>query len=407
MRAVEAQSAAALLRGSRLALWLCGAASFMEGFDNQTLGVAAPKLFPVFHLAAGQGSLLFSTTTAGLAIGAICGGRWADRFGRKSVLLICVGLFGLCSFMTAAAISLPMLFVARLLTGLGLGGAMPNAIAISADAAPPRYRLTIVALVTAGLPCGGAVAGLLSLGIDAGWSWRSIFYAGGAAPILLLPAIWRYLPSSNTRTTAAAASRPEAVDSFLTALFGANRAVTTLELWIGFFFLHMILFMLLNWLPSLFIGLGFTHSQGSWSAFWFNLCGAVAGVLLAGMQGGTRRGRWSALAYLGMAVALVALAQSHSFLLAALAVALAGTFVIGGQLVLYAMAPLYYPTSVRATGVGAAVAVGRIGSVVGPLFAGALLSAGGTSATVLIGALPFVLFSGAAVLLLSRRRYAD
>jgi AAHS family 3-hydroxyphenylpropionic acid transporter len=407
VQVIEQDLRASAISSRAWALLLCAGSSLLEGFNNQTLGVAAPKLFPAFHLAAGQGSLLFSATTAGLAIGSVFGGRLADRYGRKPVLLISVALFGLCSLMTAVATTLPVLFIARLLTGLGTGGAMPNAMAISADAAPPRHRLTLVAMVTAALPLGGAIAGLLSLGIDAGWSWRSIFYAGGAPSVVLLLAMWWYLPNPSLLTGTIERPHAERPQTFSAALFGAGRALTTVELWIAFFFLHMILFMLLNWLPSLFIGLGFTHAQGSWSAFWFNLCGAIAGVLLARMQGGPSRERWSTLAYAGMGIALVALALSHSFFLAALAVALAGTFVIGGQLVLYAMAPFYYPPSVRATGAGAAVASGRIGSIAGPLFAGALLSSGGTSTTVLIGALPFVVLSGAAVLLLARRRYAD
>lgn len=406
MRVIDPDPRASAISARALALALCAGSSLLEGFNNQTLGVAAPKLFPAFHLTPGQGSLLFTATTAGLAIGSIFGGRWADRYGRKPLLLISVALFGLCSLMTALSTSLPVLFLARLGTGLGTGGAMPNAMAIAADAAPPRHRLTLVAMVTAALPLGGATAGLLSLGMDAGWSWRSIFFAGGAPSLLLWLAMWRYLPrpESLTATQRAQTERPQ---TFSAALFGAGRALTTVELWVAFFFLHMILFMLLNWLPSLFIGLGFTHAQGSWSAFWFNLCGAIAGVLLARMQSGPSRQRWSILAYVGIGIALIALALSRSFLLATLAVALAGTFVIGGQLVLYAMAPFYYPPRVRATGAGAAVASGRIGSVAGPLFAGALLSSGATSTTVLIGALPFAALSCAAVLLLARRGYAD
>lgn len=406
MQAVEPLKVSAV-SFSTATLWLCGVTSLVEGFNNQALGVAAPRLFPAFHLAAGQGSLVLSATTAGLAIGGIFGGRWADRFGRRPVLLMSIALFGLCSLMTAAATDLTTLLVVRLLTGLGLGGAMPNAIAIAADSAPPRHRLTVVALVTSGMPFGGAIAGLLSLGFDAGWSWRSIFYAGGAAPLLLLPAVWRYLPGRTAPSAAPPVAHAERPESFAAALFGAGRAWTTLLLWLGFFFLTMLLFLLLTWLPSLFIGLGFTRSQGSWSAFWFNFCGALAGVALARMQTGAQRGRWSTLAYVGMGLSLIVLSQSHSFAVAALAVALVGSFVVGSQLVLYAMAPLYYPPSIRATGVGAALALSRTGSVFGPLFAGALLSFGGTSSTVLIGALPFVLVSGTAVALLTRRRYVD
>jgi AAHS family 3-hydroxyphenylpropionic acid transporter len=162
VRAIDPDLRASAISARALALALCAGSSLLEGFNNQTLGVAAPKLFPAFHLTPGQGSLLFTATTAGLAIGSIFGGRWADRYGRKPLLLISVALFGLCSLMTALSTSLPVLFLARLGTGLGTGGAMPNAMAISADAAPLRHRLMLVAIVTAALPLGGATAGLLS-----------------------------------------------------------------------------------------------------------------------------------------------------------------------------------------------------------------------------------------------------
>lgn len=396
---------------SRWTLGLCAGASFLEGFNNQTLGVVAPKLFLALQLTPAQGAWVFSASTAGLAIGALGVGRLADRVGRKPVLLLSMALFGVCSLLTVAATDLRALLIVRLLTGIGVGGAMPTAIAIAAEAARPARRLMMVALVSAGLPLGGAVAGLLSLAVAAGWSWHLLFYAGGVAPLVLLLPTWRYLLASagayDAVTVPGAPQRSGPPPSLWSTLWGAGRGVTTLQLWVAFFFLHLILFLLLNWLPSLFIGLGFTRSQASWSAFWFNLCGALAGIALARLQSGAGRVRWGIFSYIGMLLALLILASSRSFLLAAMAVALAGTFVIGAQLVLYAMAPLYYPPAGRATGVGAALALARCGSVVGPLFAGWVLESGGSSSTVLVGVLPFVILSGLAVLLLARRRYAE
>ena len=394
--------ASAAARASTLALTLCACAALLEGFDNQSLGVAAPRLFPEFGLSSAQGSLLFSATTVGLAFGAVIGGRLADRSGRKLALVLSLLLFGASSFATALGTHLSQLFVARALTGLGLGGAMPNSIAISSEAVAPQRRLRVVSTVTAALPLGGAIAGLLALGQSRGWPWRSIFYVGGVAPLLLALACWRWLPSSplsvrepRQRT----APRPA-----VAALFGGVHLSITLQLWMGFFFMHLLLLLLLNWLPTLFIGFGFTRTQASWSAVAFNVCGAFIGAALARLQSGNQRRRWVLFTYLGMAVALAALSQlGHSFPRAILACACAGSFVIGGQLILYALAPVCYPYSVRGTGVGAAVAIGRVGSIVGPLYAGALLSLGAGSMTVLLATLPFVLLSGGAAFALTRR----
>jgi AAHS family 3-hydroxyphenylpropionic acid transporter len=377
----------------------------LEGFDNQSMGVAAPRLALEFALSAGQKGLVFSAATLGLFVGAACGGRAADLFGRKRTLSASLLLFGLCSFLTAMAGGGGTLILARLLTGLGLGGAMPNFIALSSEAAPPARRLSSVTIVMAGMPLGGAAAALIALGDRWGWGWRSIFYVGGIAPILLSLVVWRALPDSNAPVTLTSDRR---IDSVPTVLFGADRAATTLLLWAGFFFTQLVLLLMLNWLPSLMVGLGFTRMQASWASVCFNISGALGAILLGRLHAGARRRMWVVLTYAGMAMALAALpAAGRTFPLAALTCGLAGIFIVGAQLILFALAPSYYRGAVRCTGVGAAVAAGRFGSVIGPLFASALLAAGGSSASVLIGILPFVAIGGAAALGLTWRPQCD
>jgi AAHS family 3-hydroxyphenylpropionic acid transporter len=178
-----------------------------------------------------------------------------------------------------------------------------------------------------------------------------------------------------------------------------------LELWGGFFFTQLVLLLMLNWLPSLFVGLGFSRTQASLASMCFNFSGACGSILLGQLHAGVRRRLWVILTYTGMAVALIAVPSAgRSFPLAALAIGCAGVFIIGAQLILFALAPLYYAAAVRGTGVGAAVAIGRLGSVVGPLYAGALLASGGGSSTVLLGIVPFVAIGGASALALTWRR---
>jgi AAHS family 3-hydroxyphenylpropionic acid transporter len=187
-------------------------------------------------------------------------------------------------------------------------------------------------------------------------------------------------------------------------LFGSNRSLTTLLLWSAFFFTQLVLLLMLNWLPSLIVGLGFSRSEASWAAVCFNICGSLGAILLGRVHAGEHRRLWVVLTYAGMAVALTALPIiGPDFALVAIACGLAGVFIIGAQLVLFALAPLYYGQAIRGTGVGAAVAVGRLGSVVGPLFASTLLAGGGSSATVLAGIVPFVVVGGCAALALTWR----
>jgi AAHS family 3-hydroxyphenylpropionic acid transporter len=404
-------------------LALCSASALLEGFDNQSMGVAAPRLVAEFGLSPGQAGLVFSAATIGLFVGAAAGGRVADFVGRKRALAVSLLLFGLFSLLTAMAAGADSLFAARLLTGLGLGGAMPNFISLASESAPANRRLSAVTVVMAGMPFGGACAGLMALGAQIGWPWRAIFVVGGAAPLVLAGLIWFVLPDARApRLDAArrdqlgdraaadglAGGGPANVQSAAAMLFGEQRAATTGLLWCGFFFTQLVLLLMLNWLPSLMIGLGFTRSQASLASISFNVAGGLGAIILGRLHAGQHRRPWVVITYVGMGIALAGVsAVGADFKIAAVACALAGAFIVGAQLILFALAPLYYSFSMRGTGVGAAVAMGRLGSVVGPLFAGGLLANGSGSTTVLLAILPFVAVGGSAALALTWRRGAD
>jgi AAHS family 3-hydroxyphenylpropionic acid transporter len=383
---------------------LCAAAALVEGFDNQSMGVAAPRMLAEFGLSSGLKGVILSATALGLFMGAAIGGRVADYLGRKRALTASLLLFGVFTLATTLAANASWLFAARLLTGLGLGGAMPNFISLSSESASGKHQLRAVTMVMAAMPFGGAIAALMALGEQLGWGWRSIFYVGGCAPVLIALLMHFRLPESRRYALQAAAASGAPVASIPTALFAAGRALTSVLLWIGFFFTQLVLLLMLNWLPSLVVGLGLTHTQASMVSIGFNLSGALGSVFLAHLYGGGRRRLWVVLSYAGMALALAAVAAvGKEFVVVALACALAGVFIVGAQLILFALAPLYYSTAMRGTGVGAAVAVGRLGSVVGPLFAGAVLAGGGGSATVLLAIVPFVIVGGGACFALTWR----
>ena len=393
-------------RGGYATLAVCSAAALFEGFDNQSMGVAAPRLLAELGLSSRLSGVVFSAAAMGLVVGAVTGGRVADFIGRRRTLAVSLALFGLCSLLTATAGNAVELFLARLATGLGLGGAMPNFIALAAEAAAHRHRLRTVTLVMALMPLGGAVAGLMALGERYGWTWRAIFYVGGSVPLLL-----SLLIAIGLRSAGEAAHRsrellpaPAAVANVATVLFGAGQAATTLLLWAGYFFTQLVLLLMLNWLPSLIVGMGFSHAQASWASICFNVSGAVGAGILGSLHAGPHRRLWVVLTYVGMAAALAGVAAvAGSFAHVAAACALAGVFIIGAQLILFALAPMYYAAPTRGTGVGAAVAAGRAGSIVGPLVAGALLAGGSASSTVLLAIVPFVALGGAAALALTWR----
>jgi len=374
-----------ITRQATVTLLLCLLVAGFEGVDLQAAGVVMPRIGPLFHFVVSEKKWFLAASTIGLVIGALIGGRLADLWGRKAALMISIALFGVFSVATALATSKAGLIEARLATGLGLGGALPNLIALVAEAARVQHRRGAVAIMYCGMPLGGGCASLLSLIGATGSSWQDVFFVGGLAPLALLPLMWFLLPDS--AEFQAAQSLPDK-PPVLASLFGEGRAGRTLLLWLSFFTGLLVLYLLLNWLPSLMVARGLSEHDASWIQVAFNLVG-VAGVLAAGVIL-SRAAGLAVLIFFGGAIvglALVALvpATLESELFAGSVV---GAAVMGCQSVLYALAPGFYPTAVRGTGVGSAVSAGRLGSVAGPLVAGLVLQGGGNAVSVLFYLVP-------------------
>jgi len=377
-----------------LTVALCCAVALLEGFDLQSTGITAPFLAKAFGLAPAQLGWVFSAGLMGLLPGAFLGGWLADRAGRKGTLLAAVLLFGAFTLFTAHASSYPGLLLARLLTGLGLGAALPIIIAVASEAAAPRLRSTAVSLTYCGVPLGGALASLISLS-GVGEQWRTVFHIGGLAPLLIAVALLVWLPRLGV-----AATSQRAEGSPAGRLFSQGRARQTLLLWLACFFTLTVLYLLLNWLPSLLMAKGFDRVQAGWVQVLFNLGGAAGSLLTGRLMDRRRTGLAVVIAYLGMLVALAGLGLAATFTGMALAGVLGGYCCIGAQLVLYALAPRVYPADMRATGVGACVAVGRLGSMAGPLAAGQILAAGAGVGGVLLAASPGLVVAALAALAL-------
>ncbi|MBD2837191.1 3-(3-hydroxy-phenyl)propionate transporter MhpT [Pseudomonas sp. JM0905a] len=385
-------------RRSRRTILLCFIVALIEGLDLQSAGIAAAGIRAAFNLDQAMMGWMFSASIIGLLPGAFLGGCIADRVGRKKVLVAAVVLFGIFSLWTAYAGSLNSLLMARFLTGLGLGAALPNLIALCAEAVEERQRSTAISIMYCGVPLGGATAALVAMAAGEAWQW--VFIVGGVAPLAIVPLMIAMLPESTAfsrQQQGVAVARP----STLTALCGEGRTRVTLSLWVSYFFTLTVMYMLLNWLPSLLLELGFSKPQAGVVQMAFNIGGAI-GSLAGGVLLDRYSRRLVVLCIYGgllLALAGIGLADNLSAMIAAGFAA--GGFVMAAQLVLYALAPAFYPTLVRATGVGAAVAIGRLGSVTGPLAAGKILAAGAGTAGVLTAAAPGLLVAAAVILALN------
>ena len=178
-----------------LTIGLCFLVALMEGLDLQAAGIAAGGIAQAFALDKMQMGWIFSAGILGLLPGALVGGMLADRYGRKRILIGSVALFGLFSLATAIAWDFPSLVFARLMTGVGLGAALPNLIALTSEAAGPRFRGTAVSLMYCGVPIGAALAATLGFA-GANLAWQTVFWVGGVVPLILVPLLMRWLPES-------------------------------------------------------------------------------------------------------------------------------------------------------------------------------------------------------------------
>ena len=386
------------MKKSAIPIALCMAVAVLEGFDIQAMGVAAPRLAPEFGLGAREMGWVFAINNIGMVLGAALGGWLADRVGRKPVFLGAVTMFGVFTLAVVITGDLETLLAARLLAGLGFGAALPNMMAIATELSDPARRASTASLIFCGLPLGGGTVALLTQVLPAGLDWRVLFIVGGILPALLVPALHWLLPETLTHD---ARQERKAHVPIVRALFGEGRAVPSLLLWLAFLPTLLILYLILNWLPTLVVAKGLDKAIAPQASLAFNFA-SIAGALLLGRLVDRFGPRWPlTLAYAALIVVLVALgaATDHATIIALSGVA--GFFLLGANYALYGVAPAYYPIAMRGTGSGASVAVGRVGSILGPAVAGTLL-AGGTTATDLVQYLaPVAAVAGFAVFALS------
>lgn len=382
---------------------LCFAVAVLEGFDIQAIGVAAPKLAPEFGFAPHQMGWVFSISNIGLVLGASVGGWLADRVGRKPVFIGSVMLFGLFTFATSYTHDYTMLLWVRFLTGIGFGATLPNMMAMAAEISAPGKRASTAAAMFCGMPLGGGTCALITQLLPAGFDWRVLFILGGVLPVLLIPALYFLMPETLPRNQTREAARLSTV----TALFREGRAMPTLLLWMTFLPTLLILYLVLNWLPTLVVGIGLDRSIAPQASLAFNFA-SVAGALLFGGVVDKFGARWPlVLAYGALIAVLIALGTATTLGMILVFSAATGFFLMGANYSLYGVAASYYPQHVRGTGCGASVAVGRIGSIVGPMLAGLLLGAGVSAARVVQYLAPVAAVAGMAAFALSFLRRAE
>lgn len=378
-------------------LW-CLLIILFDGYDLAINGVALPLLMQEWSLSAVQAGMLASTALAGMMFGAMMFGTLADKIGRKKVIMICVVLFSGFTFAGGFASNPTEFGILRFLAGLGIGGVMPNLVALTSEYAPARLRATLVTTMFSGYAVGGVMAALLGAWFTPNFGWQIMFFIAGVS-LLLLPLIWKFLPESltflvkaqkhdnarqimqrlddqlslNDQTQLALSEIKIAEPAFVSSLFKQGRTASTLLFWLAFFMCLLTLYALGGWLPKLMMAAGYSLGNSLMFLLAMNI-GAVIGTVGGGILADKFHLKPVIITLcLSGAVALSLLGFKSPQPVIYFLVAVAGASAIGSQILLYSYVAQYYPLTVRSTGIGWASAVGRSGAIVGPILIGMLL----------------------------------
>jgi AAHS family 4-hydroxybenzoate transporter-like MFS transporter len=372
----------------------------VDGYDIIAVGFAGPHLVREWHLAAAALAPVFSASLTGILVGSLLFGFLGDRYGRKFALVVSCFAFGLLTLLAVGSTSVDELIALRFLAGIGIGGVLPNAVALSSEYSPKRFRATMVILMFGGNTLGAAVPGLVAILLVPRFGWQALFLVGGVLPIAIGIFLFAMLPESvkflalneRHRSRAVAALKKvipglqipadvrlvthssEATHFEFRQLFAGRLAIITPLLWLTFALNLMVFYFINSWTPTLVTAAGVNARTAALGLSMFQVGGTLGGLALCRFVDRSGLKPLSALFFLCIPVVGLVGYTVASDTLFVVGLFVVGFCVLGLQAGLNAMAGILYPTSCRANGAGYAFGLGRVGAVVGPLAGGLLVS---------------------------------
>ena len=405
---------------------LCFLIALLDGFDTQSIAFIGPAIAEDFGMKATDMTWVITASTIGMALGAITLGSFGDRIGRRKAIMIAVALFGFFSIAGAFATSPTQIIVLRFLIGLGMGGATPSLLALTAEYSNAQKRSLLMTIVLLGLPGGAMLGGLLAATWLPVLGWRGIFMLGGILPLVLLLFCFKLLPESPgflvaKGTPEAMAAVRRLLHSFtgtrideevtlvadakvqhggsIAGLFAPPYRVITIAISAVYLFNWIAWFLLLQWLPTALTTLGLPKATAAMGTVTVNAAFILMAIPLSIIM---RRARVRPLLIfmftVGMAVALGLGMAGTNWPLVFTLIALAGFGIGGEQLVLNYLIANAYPTQLRATATGWGIGIGRTGAIVGSALGGSLLANLGPSGYFMVLAVPLLVAALATML---------
>ncbi|MFJ9387535.1 MFS transporter [Nocardioides sp. NPDC101246] len=422
--------AAAMTPYQWMVVALCVLLNCLDGFDVMAMAFTASSLTEEFALSGSELGLLLSAGLVGMAVGSLALAPVADVIGRRPLILISVGLATLGMLLSAAAPTAVLLGLARVVTGLGVGGILASTNVIASEYASARWRGLAIGLYTAGYGIGATLGGVAARGMLADLGWRSVFVAGGVATgialvllVVLLPESVDFLVQRRPRQAVERINRilgrlgqpAVTADSLGSApvpttrrrsgnpgvLLGADLRRSTLLIWVAFLATMFGFYFVNSWTPQLLVTSGMSEADAVTAGMMLAL-GGTAGSVLYGLIASRLDSRLVLIGFTVLsALTMVVFITSTALLTVALVIGvLVGALINGCIAGLYTITPAVYGTEIRSTGMGWAIGIGRIGAILSPMLAGRLLDASWTPVNLYVGAAVVVAISAVALLFL-------
>lgn len=387
-----------------IAVMICVTLNMLDGFDVLVMAFTASEVAAEWSLSGAELGVLLSAVLFGMAGGSMILAPWADRFGRRVVTLFCLSLITLGMLLSALAQQPVQLAALRVLTGLGIGGMLASLNVITAEYASHKWRGTAISIQATGYPIGATIGGTIAAVLSAYYGWRSVFLFGALVSGLMIPVVMARLPESVDFLVAkrpANASQkldrllrrmerdeidrlPDPPDnaraqahSSLSSILLGPMARSTFLIWISFFLVMFSFYFVLSWTPKLLVAAGLSTQQGITGGVLLNVGGIVGGTAFGMLAARYRLKQLESVYLVTSAIFIALFGLFAADLTWAFPTALAiGVFLFGSMVGLYAITPQLYPAAIRATGMGWAIGMGRVGAILAPVIAGLLVDRG-------------------------------